>query len=318
MSDLAFNLNGDSFEVPANAVGWRVRRMKAKGAPEVVYGRNGLPLVVPLEADIDDVRAEVGGAAGRYRFDPVDDSNKPIEGAPAGYVFVHDASAPAAVVQSATTLGSPSDSIVIEAMRMNAEIARTVVDRFPQMMEAAAVLLRAADGAGLPARPGMALEDEEEDEQDAESEQQREEPPAKLDVGALLTQAAPLFLAFASGKLKMPDLASMFDWSKAAKKGAASRKAQAENAEQASEQEPVTTEEETTVEEQLKSDPSAMSHFVAIMKELSPAEAMLAGTLLKELSATDRSTWFNELKVMSVKDAAHKVRAALSTNKVLA
>lgn len=28
MSDLAFNLNGEPFDVPANATGWRVRRMK--------------------------------------------------------------------------------------------------------------------------------------------------------------------------------------------------------------------------------------------------------------------------------------------------
>ena len=48
MSELAFNLNGDPFEVPSNATGWRVRKMKNKGAPEVAYGRNGLPLVLPL------------------------------------------------------------------------------------------------------------------------------------------------------------------------------------------------------------------------------------------------------------------------------
>src|SRR5262245_19578109 len=89
MSELAFNLNGDAFEVPPNAAGWRVRKMKHKGAPEVAYGRNGQPLVLPLEADMDDLRAEVT-APGRYRVDPVDESNKPIEGAPAGYVFVHE------------------------------------------------------------------------------------------------------------------------------------------------------------------------------------------------------------------------------------
>ena len=95
MSDLAFNLNGDPFDVPPDAVGWRVRKMKLKGAPEVAYGRNGQPLVLPLEADVDDLRAEVN-APGRYRLDPIDDTNKPIENASAGYVFVHDlVSAPA-------------------------------------------------------------------------------------------------------------------------------------------------------------------------------------------------------------------------------
>jgi hypothetical protein len=40
MSDLAHNLSGETFEVPGAAVGWRVRKLKAKGAPEVVYGRS--------------------------------------------------------------------------------------------------------------------------------------------------------------------------------------------------------------------------------------------------------------------------------------
>ena len=36
MSELAFNVNGDTFEVPPSVVEWRVRRMKTRGAPEPV------------------------------------------------------------------------------------------------------------------------------------------------------------------------------------------------------------------------------------------------------------------------------------------
>jgi hypothetical protein len=32
MSELAFNANGEAFEIPANVTGWRVRRMKPRGA----------------------------------------------------------------------------------------------------------------------------------------------------------------------------------------------------------------------------------------------------------------------------------------------
>ncbi len=42
MAELAFNHNGDPFEVPAEAVAWRVRRIKGRGAPEVVYGMDEL------------------------------------------------------------------------------------------------------------------------------------------------------------------------------------------------------------------------------------------------------------------------------------
>ena len=31
MSELAFNLNGERFDLPDNAAGWRVRRLKAGG-----------------------------------------------------------------------------------------------------------------------------------------------------------------------------------------------------------------------------------------------------------------------------------------------
>lgn len=94
MPELAFNMSGEPFEVPNRAVGWRVRRMKPKGAPEVVYGRNGLPLVLPIDAEVDDLRHEAN-AAGRYRLDPVGDDNKPIEYATAAYVFIHEDRTPA-------------------------------------------------------------------------------------------------------------------------------------------------------------------------------------------------------------------------------
>jgi hypothetical protein len=37
-----------------------VRRMKPRGAPELVYGRDGRPLTVPIEAEIEDLREAVG------------------------------------------------------------------------------------------------------------------------------------------------------------------------------------------------------------------------------------------------------------------
>ncbi len=50
MSELAFNQNGDLFDVPAVVTGWRVRRLKPRGAPELVYGKDGRPLTIPIEA----------------------------------------------------------------------------------------------------------------------------------------------------------------------------------------------------------------------------------------------------------------------------
>jgi hypothetical protein len=132
MSGLAFNINGETFEVPANATGWRVRKMRAKGSPEAVYAREGQPLVLPISAEIDDLRAEVD-TTGRYRLDLVDQDNKAINGAPSGYVQINietDAATSERPKVSAASLGRQSDNVVIEAMRMNSEIAKSVIDRF--------------------------------------------------------------------------------------------------------------------------------------------------------------------------------------------
>ena len=59
MSELAFNINGESFELPATASDWRVRRMKQRGAPEVVYGKDGVPVVAPIDSGLEELRALV-------------------------------------------------------------------------------------------------------------------------------------------------------------------------------------------------------------------------------------------------------------------
>jgi hypothetical protein len=302
-SELAFNLNGEPFDVPANTVGWRVRRMKSKGAPEVVYGRNGLPLVLPIEADLDDVRAETG-VPGRYRLDPVDESNRPIANAPAGYVYVHEQRNEPEVERTAVVV--PTDNVVIEAMRMNSEIAKSVVDRFPQMLEAAAVLLQAADGAGLPARPGMVVDDSDDDNEDDEAT-----PRTGLDIGAMLMNAAPLIMAFTSGKLNLSEL---FNWKKAAAKGEASRSEKAltpATDEAASEAGERIAAHMQSVEQQLMSDPAAMQHFMAIMATLTPEERTVAQAIAMELSDSERTAWFSDLKALSVADAVAKVRGLL-------
>jgi hypothetical protein len=58
MSELAFNLSGERFVPPENTAFWRVRRLKpgGRGAPEVVFGGDGSPLVIPVEAGLDEFR----------------------------------------------------------------------------------------------------------------------------------------------------------------------------------------------------------------------------------------------------------------------
>jgi hypothetical protein len=179
-----------------------------------VYSREGLPLVLPIDAGLEELRGEVD-TTGRYRLDLVDTNNKAIATAPSGYVQVNidPTPAPGAPIASSVAMLPPSDNIAIEALRTQAMIAQSVVERFPQMMEAAATLLRAADGAGLPARPPMAIEDDDDDEDDEDEDGDDGEPRRKsggLDIVALLTPILPLVVnGVVSGKVKLPDFAAL-------------------------------------------------------------------------------------------------------------
>jgi hypothetical protein len=53
-----------------------------------VYGREGTPLVLPIDADMADLRREAR-SEGRYRLDAIDENNRPIAGAPPAYVCIH-------------------------------------------------------------------------------------------------------------------------------------------------------------------------------------------------------------------------------------
>lgn len=313
MSELAFNLNGDPFEVPPNAVGWRVRKMKTKGAPEVAYGRNGQPLVLPLEADIDDLRSEVG-TTGRYRLDPVDDSGKPIANAQAGYVYVHDV-APAASVTTANTttlapLASPSDNVVVEAMRMNAEIARAVVDRFPQMMEAAATLLRAADGAGIPARDPRGADDEiEGDGNDGAITK------PSFDLNALVAQIIPM-IVMGLGNGKMPPLAEVLDWRKATPTAKPKALSPTKHRPEGPGDAPLASVDlpDNATDVLPPIDPQTMAHFIAIQSALKPDEAAMARDVASNLPAAELHAWFDELKKLSVPQAVQKIRVLIAGN----
>lgn len=184
MSELAFNANGETFEIPEVVTAWRVRRLKPRGAPELVYGRDGRPLTIPIESDIRDLREAVGGVLARYRLDPIDDNGKHVENTPAAYIQVVKGEQPE------TPVVRYEDDVVREAMRLNTELAKTIIDRFPEMMQAAAELLRAADGAGMPSRQPTVPEIETESE-----------PATGFDLQGLIAQLAPvLMMSLTKGK----------------------------------------------------------------------------------------------------------------------
>ena len=309
MSELAFNANGESFEVPATVTGWRVRRMKPRGAPELVYGRDGRPLTIGIESEMNDLRDAVSGVLGRYRLDPINDEGKCIDTVPAAYIQVVKAerNASGTDTSSGTAIReSDDDNTVREAMRLNTELAKAVIDRFPQMVEAAATLLRAADGAGLPARPPSAAVEEDDEDGDAAG------PAAGFDLNALIAQVVPmLVMSLGSGKVKMPQLAEVVDWRKASAKSAASSKSARPDG-PGDVVTPPPTAQPTEVLPAL--DPQTMSHFIAIQSALKPEEAALAREVAGNLGPAELRSWFDELSKLSVPQAVQKIRVLIAGN----
>ncbi len=310
MSELAFNINGEAFDLPATATGWRVRRMRPRGAPEVVYGRDGAPLIVPAEAGLEELRQFVG-AAGKYRLDAIDERGRTIDKLPASYVIVPPSEDDTQVVAAdgPRTIDGSANTLVAEAMRLNTELAKSVVERFPQMVQAAAELLRAADGAGLPSRaPRVRDEDVEEADGDDLDD---EVPPAGFDLNSLVAQVMPLLVGgLASGKLKMPNVGEMLDWRKAAKSSSNNDSEKKPTKERLGP--PTENEGAGASAEQSASlppiDAATMAHFISVQSMLTPEESALAREVAAELKPAELRAWFDELSKLDVAEAAAKIR----------
>jgi hypothetical protein len=188
-----------------------------------------------------------------------------------------------------------------------------VIDRFPEMMTAAAELLRAADGAGLPAREPRALGNDEDDDDGDQPEVKR-----AFDLNALVAQIIPM-IVMGLGNGQLPKLGEVLDWRKAAPTKLASAKDRTKSARAARPDCPgdVGASAPETVPENATDvlppiDPQTMAHFVAVQSALTPEEGAIAREVAKELSAAELRAWFDELSKLSVPEAVEKVRKLIS------
>ncbi|MGZ7079011.1 MAG: hypothetical protein ACXVJT_06320, partial [Thermoanaerobaculia bacterium] len=78
---LANDANGNPLDVPAEAVGWRVRKLARRaGRPKVLFdAETGRPLELPLTVTYDDFVEQVN-EPGRFRLEAVDGSGRVIPG----------------------------------------------------------------------------------------------------------------------------------------------------------------------------------------------------------------------------------------------
>lgn len=301
---VAFNQQGEPFDVPPSATGWKVRRSRLKGPPELVYGLDGAPLVLPLDADLQDLRREAR-IPGRYRLEPVDDRQQVIEGAQVAYLYIHE-DHPPQEQGGEQRRSAPLESALIEAMRLNTSLAQSVISQFPAMMDSAAGLLRAADGAGLPSRTPLLSTVEEEDEE----EHERDTSSQPSDLASMVAQAMPPLMAFLTSRS-----APAASTTPAPGAPLASTESSARQTTSGATSAPSGRELPTAVERPAAAmpalDPATMAHFLAIRQALSPQEQALAQALLAELPPDQMQAWVRLFAPLPVATAVEKLREIL-------
>jgi len=298
MSELAFNISGERFELPGEAVSWRVRRLKpgGRGAPEVVFGEDGAPLILDVSTSLADFRRLVGGAPGRYRLDAIDELSKACEGGAAYLQLDERDTAQAEVARAPAALSFDFMTKLVEA---NTEMASNIASRFAEVMDSAATLIRAADGAGLPQREPMAAPRNASEPVEADVAEEEGRSVVSDSIAEALRVATPLLGHVLHTKL----LGLSPDQSKALL-GVASAEAPA--VEGSAGIEVAGSDDvgpETTGEFE--------AHLAAIEAELSPDEAALARQALAQMPESVLATYRAQILKLSPTQAAEMVRGQL-------
>jgi hypothetical protein len=226
MSELAFDEDGQRFQVPATVTRWRVRRFNNPGRPggaQVVYGDDGLPLFLDVDATAEEFREAVGSRPGRYRLDGLNAQSRVEDGVPPAYLMIN-AGAPSAESNGGGSVGggeraynapppttSSLEYAVVELARANRDALTTMTDRFSSVCDAMATVVRAVDGAGLPRRAPLGpllvdqIDDEDDDDGDDDDGERNAAPPAPpATFATLLGQVVQMVQAFAMMNGKGP------------------------------------------------------------------------------------------------------------------
>jgi hypothetical protein len=148
---LAWSQNGDPIELPQEATLWRVRRLNGGpkgGAPEIVYGVDGLPLTVAIDTTAEDFAEAVERRSGKYRLDSLNEERKALLGVAPAYVMVGG---------SGGREAPEEDKGTVERMvRTLTDALRTQGAQITALVDAAARLIASAEQARAAARPETA------------------------------------------------------------------------------------------------------------------------------------------------------------------
>lgn len=228
--ELAIDADGQPIDIPPEVVAWRVRRVKGPGRPGLAHDLMGRPITLPITATFQDLYDAVG--SGKYIVDPIDELGrhcKEVTSGVTGMIQPQIAEDPEPSPRSSTRNSSnPANQDVVHALLdkliqtvdAHTKIAELVVSRIPSIIESAAGLVTAADGAKLPARTPPPMPPEP---PPAEYDDEQPEPPAMPDESLFRQVLSEGMKAFAStmaeklgASISSIPLSALLDWSKAA------------------------------------------------------------------------------------------------------
>jgi hypothetical protein len=334
MSELAYDQNGDRILLPAQATHFLVRcfpRPGTRGAPRICLDRNGSQLRVPVEQPVAEFTEKVDGRPGRYRLDPCDEHGRIVPNVPPAYFMISDQAR-----NAESGGGDERDSVIRDLARANAEITKSISERFASVMQATADLLRVT--ASLPPRPMPAPPPEEPDDDDEDDDQEDEDDDRdeRRDIAALLAELMPtlqLWLSTraaekaanaatapaSSSQVPPPAPAPAPEPGPAAERPAAAAPA-------APAPEPIVTTTPppaapsavtpaTSDEPPRNSAPAItaaqIAHLTAIQARLTPPEVRVIQAAALRMTPQVRAEWLAELATRSVDDAITLVRSML-------
>lgn len=347
--ELALTATGDRFTPSEHATDFRVKELKARGAPGTKYFQDGRVMTVPINATLDELR-DIVGQAGRYRLDQVDGDGKLIEGAQSAYIVLgqlgksEPAPEPARGRDEGTTsndlmrdilqlnaelarqvarpVTTTTDALLLDVVRMNTSMANAVIERFATMMDSGAGVIAAADGAGMPAREPREFEADDGESDDAAKRGPTPAQPSTLTIIApmvteivtnvvdkLMNRSAPAASARASTTSVAPVAPAVVP---APVTVAAPASAAAPAAAGSTATSAPTPDTPKTAQALPPLDPMTMVKMYAIQSQLTKEEADLAKALGAELSPSELHAWAAELTALPVPDAVAKIRSVIS------
>src|SRR5262249_49115044 len=146
------------------------RNPGGRGTCVAVLDDDSNPLYIDAEADYLELRKAVGNEPGLYRLDQCDEDGNEIDGATAAYISISSPRNAAGISDEVNPL-----AIVRDLASINAEVSKTMADRFAAVMEKTANVLDSAAGTGILERRLAALAALEEKRAAAKHDKDEEE-----------------------------------------------------------------------------------------------------------------------------------------------